>query len=54
MSSGGGRTSYSVGRNTNAGVFKRTPLPRGEEMKTLNRDVFEGAVKAAMRAKKSA
>jgi hypothetical protein len=46
------KTSYTVGRKAASGVFKSTPLPRGGEMRTLSRDVFEGAVKAAMRAKK--
>jgi hypothetical protein len=51
------KTSYSVapkgdGR-ADGGVFKTLPLPRGRKMKMLDRDVFEGAVRAAMRAKRT-
>jgi hypothetical protein len=52
------KTSYSVSPKGDGGadngVFKTLPLPHGRKMKILDRDVFEGAVRAAMRAKQSA
>ena len=52
------KTSYSVapkgGDRADTRVFKTLPLPRGQKMKILDRDVFEGAVRAAMRTKRRA
>lgn len=51
-------TSYTVGekgsRLATKGVFRTLPLPRGRKIKILDREVFEGAVRAAMKARKSA
>ena len=53
-----GKFSHSVGRPVSGvrkhGVFENVPLPGGRTMRVLDRDVFNAAVRAAMKVKKPA
>ena len=50
--------SHSVGRPASGvpkdGIFESVPLPGGRTMRVLDRKVFDAAVQAAMKAKRSA